>query len=151
MKTKLILLATMAVIVLGLGACSSTEEQLPPKQASVEVSIDGFMNVNAISREVEVAKGGTVTVILGSNQTTGFQWSEQAQINNTAILEQTSHKYVNPEAGSGTQTVGAAGKEEWTFRALQSGTTTVAMEYSRPWEGGEKGVWAFTLTVKVQP
>jgi inhibitor of cysteine peptidase len=151
MKLKLILTAIMAGIVLSLGACTSTEEQSPPKQVSVEVFIDDFTNVNAISREVEVAKGGTVTAILGSNQTTGFQWSEQAQINNTVILEQTGHKYVNPEAGSGTQTVGAAGKEEWTFKALQSGTTTVTVEYSRPWEGGEKGVWTFNLTVKVQP
>jgi inhibitor of cysteine peptidase len=150
MKSKLILIATMAVIVLGLVACT-TEEQSPPKQVWVEVSIDDFMNVNAISRQVEVAKGGTVTVILGSNQTTGFQWSEQAQIGDITMLEQTSHKYVSPEVGSGTQTVGAAGKEEWTFKALQTGTTTVVMEYSRPWEGGEKGVWTFTLTVEVQP
>jgi inhibitor of cysteine peptidase len=122
----------MAIIVLGLITCTPTEEQAPPKQVSVEVSIDDFMNVNAISREVEVREGGMVTVILGSNQTTGFQWSEQAQIGDTTILEQSNHKYVSPEAVSGTQTFGAAGKEEWTFEALKSGTTTVTMEYSRP-------------------
>jgi inhibitor of cysteine peptidase len=148
MKSKLILIATMAVAILSLAACTATEEQTPPKQVSVEVSIDDFTNVNTISREVEVAKGGTVTVILGSNQTTGFQWSEQAQIGDITILEQANHKYINPEAG--TQIVGAAGKEEWIFKALKSGTTTVTMEYSRPWEGGEKGVWKFNLTVEVR-
>lgn len=148
MEKKFVLIATMAVIVLSLGACSSTVEQLPPKLVSVEVSIDDFMNVNAISSEVEVAKGGMVGVILGSNQTTGFQWSEQAEIGDTTILEQTSHKYVSPEVD--TQVVGAAGKEEWIFKALKSGTTTVTMEYSRPWEGGEKGVWKFNLTITVK-
>jgi len=148
MKSKLIFVATVAVFILSLIGCTATEEQAPPKQVSVEVSIDDFMNVSTISREVEVAKGDTVTVILGSNQTTGFQWSEQAQIGDITILEQTNHKYISPEAG--TQTVGAAGKEEWTFKALKSGTTTVAMEYSRPWEGGEKWVWKFNLTVEVK-
>jgi inhibitor of cysteine peptidase len=139
----------MAVLILGLVGCTASEEQTSPQKTEVEVSIDDFMNVNSISREIEVAKGGTVTVILGSNQTTGFQWSEQAVIGDTTILEQTSHKYVSSETD--TQVVGAAGKEEWTFKALKSGTTTVTMEYSRPWEGGEKGTWKFNLTISVQP
>jgi hypothetical protein len=28
--------------------------------------------------------------------------------------------------------------------------TIYTMEYSRPWEGGEKGEWTFTLTVIVK-
>jgi inhibitor of cysteine peptidase len=148
MKRALILCATVAVIILGLVGCTSTK-QATEKEVSIEVSIDDFMDVNSISREVEVAKDGTVTVTLGSNQTTGFQWSEQAVIGDTTILEQTSHKYVSPEAD--TQVVGAAGKEEWIFKTLKSGTTTVSMEYSRPWEGGEKSTWKFNLTISVKP
>jgi len=138
---------TMVLLILGLVGCTATKPTTE-KEVSVEVSIGDFTNVSSISREVEVAKGGTVTVILGSNQTTGFQWSEHAQIGDTTILEQTSHKYVSPEVD--TQVVGAAGKEEWIFKALKSGTTTVTMEYSRPWEGGEKGVWKFNLTITVK-
>ena len=148
MIKKLILFATMAIFILSLVGCTTTEQETE-KEVSLEVSIDDFMNVNSISREVEVAKDGTVTVILGSNQTTGFQWSEQAEIGDTDILEQTSHRYISPESSS--PNVGAAGKEEWIFKALKSGTTTVTMEYSRPWEGGEKGVWTFNLTVEVKP
>ena len=149
MKKGLILCLTMAVILMGLVGCTSNELGTTSNRATVEVSIDDFMNVNSISREVEVVKGGTVTVILGSNQTTGFQWSEDAVIGDTTILEQTNHKYVSPEADN--QVVGAAGNEQWTFKALKAGTTTVAMEYSRPWEGGEKGAWKFNLTITVQP
>jgi len=49
-----------------------------------------------------------------------------------------------------TSLVGAPGKEVWTFKALKKGTTKIAMEYSQPWEGGEKGGWTFNLTVVVK-
>jgi len=46
--------------------------------------------------------------------------------------------------------VGAPGEEVWTFKALKKGTSTIALEYSRPWEGGEKGEWTLNLTVIVK-
>ena len=46
--------------------------------------------------------------------------------------------------------VGGAGKEIWTFKALKKGTSTVSMEYSRPGEGGEKGHWTFVAAVIVK-
>ena len=62
------------------------------------------------------------------------------------IIEQTNHKYTAPN----TDVPGAAGKEEWMFKAVEKGKTTIEMEYSRPWEGGEKGGWTFKLTVDVK-
>jgi inhibitor of cysteine peptidase len=144
MKRKLILCASMAVFIVGLIGCTG---KITYKEATIEYSDGTFMNVNSIREEIEVTKGGKVTVILGSNQTTGFQWSEQAQIADTTILKQTDHNFIDPQ----TNTVGAAGKEEWTFKALKVGTTSMTMEYSRPWEGAEKGVCKFELTVTVVP
>ena len=96
--------------------------------------------------EVEVAAGGSVTVMLESNPTTGFSWSEDAQISDPAVLEQVSHEYVAPDS----EMVGATGQEVWKFKALKEGKATVYMEYSRPWEGGEKAEWTYTLTVTVK-
>lgn len=144
LKMKIVLLVVAAAAVLGLFACTT---QTSSRNASVDVSIDDFTNVNTITKEVEIAAGGTLTVTLGSNQTTGFKWSEQAEIADTNILEQTNHQYIAPQ---GTGTVGAPGQEEWTFKGLKSGITTISMEYSRPWEGGEQGVWKFNLTVNVR-
>ena len=144
MKTKLILMCTMAVISLCLFACSPV-----PKQVSIEASYDDFMKLHpecAISKEVEVAVGDSLTVTLCSNPTTGFQW-ESAQISDQTILQQTDHKYEPPEDEN---IVGGAGEEVWTFKALKKGTSTISMEYSRPWEGGEKGAWRFDLTVTVK-
>jgi inhibitor of cysteine peptidase len=142
MKAKLILVCAVGVLSLFLFACAPAA-----KQASVEVSCDDFSQQNHITKQVEVGAGGTLTVTLCSNQTTGFMWSETAQISDQSVLQQTDHKFVPPEAEG---VVGAAGQEVWTFNALKKGTSTVSVEYSRPWEGGEKGVWTFNLTVTVK-
>ena len=142
MKSKLILVCAVVAISLCLSAC------LPAaKQASVDVSCDDFMRANHISQEAEVAVDGSLTVTLCSNPTTGFQWVESAEISDQTVLQQTDHKFVPPEE---TGVAGAAGKEIWTFQALKKGTATISMEYSRPWEGGEKGEWTFNLTVTVK-
>ena len=141
MRLKLISLGLLVILALSLFACSAS-----PKEASVEVSIDDFMSQNHISQQVEVPAGGLLTVTLGSNPTTGFRWSEEAQISDTSVLKQVAHKYVAPDS----EMVGASGKEVWTFQALKAGTTSLSMEYSRPWEGGEKGEWTFNLTVTVK-
>ena len=142
MKAKLILICAVGVLSLFLFACAPAA-----RQASVEVSCDDFSQQNHITKQVEVGAGGTLTVTLCSNQTTGFMWSETAQISDQSVLQQTDHRFVPAEAEG---VVGAAGKEVWTFNALKKGTSTVSVEYSRPWEGGEKGEWTFNLTVTVK-
>ncbi len=116
-------------------------------QVSVAVSCDDFMKLPHISREVEVAVGKSFTVALCSDPSTGFQWVESAQISDQTVLQQTDHRFVSPEAEG---VVGAAGTQVWTFKTLKKGTADVTMEYSRPWEGGEKGEWTFKLTVVVK-
>jgi inhibitor of cysteine peptidase len=141
MKLKLFAAGLMAILVLALVACSS-----PPKEASVEVSIDDFMSQKNIGQQVEVPVGGSLKVTLGSNRTTGFQW-ELTGIADPAVLQQDGEsEYLSP-AGS---VVGAGGREVWHFKALKSGTTTISMSYNRPWEGGEKGEWTYNLTVTVK-
>jgi len=141
MKSKLILVGVVVAVLLSLVACTSA-----PKQAEVSVDIDDFMEQKNISEEVEVAVDGSLTVTLGSNQTTGFKWG-LAEITDESVLEYVDNEYVSPEDGG---VVGAAGKEVWTFKALKEGESTVSTEYSRPWEGGEKAEWTFVLTVVVK-
>lgn len=138
MKIKLVMMCALAAILFCLSACSPSS-----RQVSVAVSCDDFMTGKHISKEVEAAVNGSLEITLCSNPTTGFLWSESAQISDRSVLQQTDHRSVPPEQGA----LGAAGKEVWTFDVLKEGKSTVSMEYSRPWEGGEKGEWTFTLTV----
>ncbi len=144
MKLKLILMI-FAVVALSLSllACS------PTKQVSLEISCDDFMKDQHFTWEVEVNAGDSIIVTLCSNPTTGFQWSESAQISDQTVLEQVDHKFVSPESKP-PPPPGTPGQEIWTFKALKKGTSTVSMEYSRPWEGGEKGEWTFIATVVVK-
>jgi len=134
----------------GKAAGQKDEEDTPEgaaEQVSVEIDCDQFTENKHINSQVEVNAGDTIRVVLCSNPTTGFKWSEVAQIGDQAIIDQMEHEFIPPGNQSG---VGAAGQEVWIFRALKEGTTTVSVEYSRPWEGGEKGEWTFELTVVVK-
>ena len=125
------------------------EEEEEEIEASVEVSCDEFASANHTSRELEVVAGDLLMVTLCSNPTTGFEWSETANISDTSILEQVSHEFISPQSDP-PPPPGTPGQEVWVFRALEEGTSTVYMEYSRPWQGGEEAVWIFELTVTVE-
>jgi inhibitor of cysteine peptidase len=96
---------------------------------------------------IELAVGETLNVTLESNPTTGFSWALAAN-SDESVLQEIDHEYVANEAGE-TPMVGSGGVEDWTFKALAKGETTISMEYSRPWEGGEKAAQTFELTVVV--
>jgi inhibitor of cysteine peptidase len=107
------------------------------------------MSKNHISQQIKVPTNELLTVTLGSNPTTGFQWLEEAQISDTTVLKQIDHEYIGPESEP-PPPPGTPGQEVWKFEALKEGTATVSLEYSRPWEGGEKAEWTYTLTVTVK-
>jgi len=142
-KYRITTFITAAILMISLLAC--TPAATPA--ATVTVTCDQFSQQANIVQDVTAAAGSTITVTLCSNPTTGFQWGEQAQIGNTQVLKQTSHKMVGP---ANTGMVGAPGNEVWTFQALEAGNSTVSFSYSRPWEGGEKDVQTFKLNVTVQ-
>ena len=139
MKPGTLLVGILAAISLYLSGCTSW-------QASLEITCDHYSRDKHFTWDVGMRPGDSAVVTLCSNPTTGFQWSESAQISDETVLKQTGHRFIPP----GEDAPGSAGKEEWTFKALKEGTATVFMGYSRPWEGGEKEEWSFTATVFVE-
>jgi inhibitor of cysteine peptidase len=162
MKGKIFLYLMVLGIVLLTGACSTVERtsitntpnnQVPPapNKYLVTLSAEDFTKETNISRQVEAKTGDVFTVALDSNATTGFSWTAQAKIADGNILKQTEHEYVAPRVNDDTKpVVGMTGIEEWWFTAGQTGKTTATMSYGRPWEGGEKDVRTFVLTVVVK-
>ena len=132
MKSKWLIMGLVTTALLVLTACSTSA-----KQVSADDSSSG--------KQIDIAIGGTLTVTLDSNQTTGFSW-ELKEIGDTNILQKMDSKYVAPTSNM----VGAGGKEVWNFKALKAGTTTLSMEYSQPWAGGQKDAKSFNLTVVVK-
>lgn len=148
MKGNRLLAVGMVGMLLAAAACSPTADASPAREASIEVTADQFADTNQVVREVELPEGGILKVSLGSNPSTGFSWPELAPIEAETVLRQTGGGGF--AEANGEKLVGAPGVQEWTFEALKKGTTTMHMDYSRPWEGGEKGVWTFDLTVTVK-
>jgi predicted secreted protein len=141
MKSVFRVLILISAVLL-LNACSS--------QASIEVSCDDFDQNSNQTGELAVPVGKEFTLTLCSNPTTGFQWSEEVKISDEGMIAQVNHVLVPPSGGEDDPPPGAAGEEVWTFKSLQAGKSTVSLEYSRPWEGGEKGTWTYVLTVEVK-
>jgi len=147
MKSKPTLLGVVVAISVCLFACSPAS-----KQASVNFSRDDFWKEQHISREVEVPVDGSLTIALVSNPTEGRQWSEPPQISDETVLRQVDHRYEPARAlGCAPPPPGTGGQEVWTFEALEIGVSTISMEYTHPWEGGEKEpLYTFVLTVVVK-
>ena len=91
--------------------------------------------------------GGELTVTLGSNPTTGYQWLEEAKISDETIIRQVSHKFVGPGID---KPPGTPGEEVWTFKALKKDTVTILLEYSRPWSETDIGLWAVIIAVTIE-
>ena len=142
MTLKLMLICIAVAASLFLFTCTP--------EADLNVSCDDFREQNNISKKVDVAVDEVFTVTLCSNPTTGFEW-ESPQITDQTVLQQIDHKFISASSEAPDKAPpGAPGQDVWTFRALKSGTSTISVEYSRPWEGGEKGVWTFGVTVVVK-
>ncbi|MFC2044723.1 protease inhibitor I42 family protein [Chloroflexota bacterium] len=147
MRLKLVLTCGIVILALSVLGCSQQAGLEYMKDATVERTCEGFRQNPHDRGDVVLGVDGTLIVILCSNPTTGFQWMELPQISDTSVLRQESHEFTSL---GGNGTVGASGKDVWTFRTLKKGTSSISFEYSRSWEGGEKGEWAFDLEVQVR-
>ena len=125
-----------------LSACAS--------KGSIEISCDEFYENPHLTKSIEVGVGDEIVVNLCSNASTGFQWIEIVDISDPGILEQISHEYISPPEKGEPPPPGTPGSQMWTFKALKEGESVLSFEYSRNWEGGEKGAWTYVLTVEVR-
>ena len=139
MKIKMALLViTIILALLFLPSCSTI------RSFNVDISCDQFTeNPNWVISSMLVNTEDTITVELCSNATTGFEWDYV--MTTDSVLKEEAHEFVAPN----DDLPGAAGKEIWTFEAVEKGTTEIQMEYSQPWEGGLKAEWTCTLTITV--
>lgn len=141
MRLRIISVVVMLAVSLSLLSCIVTSREM-----GVEISCDQFSDSpNSMRNEFEAEVGDKITVELCSNPTTGFQW--KYEIIGNIVLKEEDYDF---EEAEDEELTGAAGKEVWTFEAIEKGTTEVRMEYSRPWEGGEQAEWTYTMFVTVE-
>jgi predicted secreted protein len=130
----------LAGLLVGVGAACSGSGNEVNAASHPAVNVDSSYS----GKQVELVVGQSLVVTLDSNASTGYSWT-QPQISDDSVLSATGNQTIAPQ----TNLVGAPGKEEWTFEALKTGTSTISMGYSRPWESTPP-VQTFDLTVVVQ-
>ncbi len=142
MKVKLILAVLIGILALSLPACTPAV-----KEVTVQVSYDDFAQHKNLTRDISGVKvGDVVKVTMASNPSTGFKWGLAGISDPTVLAQDGEPEYVPPDSTA----PGAGGQEVWTFKALKKGTTNISLEYSRPWEGGEKAEWTLDIIVSVK-
>jgi inhibitor of cysteine peptidase len=94
-------------------------ERKTPEEEEVEVYTDP-------DQLIELQVGEKFQISLGSNPTTGYRWSFEADTNLVAPLKQE----FRPES----DLLGAGGKEIFEFSALNRGGGKIVFSYQRLWE-----------------
>jgi inhibitor of cysteine peptidase len=143
-KTAVVALGLILLLSLlaGIGtACSGSGNEVNANASQAAINVDSSNS----GGEVELSIGQSLVVTLDSNASTGYSWT-QPQISDDSVLSATGNQTIAPQ----TTLVGAPGKEGWTFKALKKGTSTISMEYKRPWETGTPAAETFNLTVVVK-
>ena len=153
-KWCLILLLVSIPLLAGV-SCRTPELPSPPTlpesptpYSTISIPIEEFPNHQHIDAVMHAVVGEDLTVTLGSNPTTGFQW-ELAEISDETVAQLVGNEYIGKEYET-PPPPGTSGKEVWTFKALKKGTTTIFMEYSRPWNPEDIAHWSVTITVHIK-
>lgn len=97
-----------------------------------------------VERAVAVAAGGTLTLELCADAAAGYRWSDP-RVADPAVLALGDWSW-GPLADGRP---GAPGAETLTFRAGTPGSTTIALDYRRPWEPSAPGDPRVLVTVHV--
>ncbi len=90
---------------------------------------------------VALAVGETLVVQLAGNPTTGYEWT-------IATIDAAFLQALGSTYAADSDALGAGGTYTFRFRAMQAGTTTLALAYRRAWEPA--AIETFTLAVNIQ-
>ena len=91
---------------------------------------------------ITVSNGDTFVIALDANPSTGYSWEADAN----ADVEFVKSKQVQGSSNA----VGAPGTQQLTFKAVKAGSSTLTLNYLRPFEQGVPPVRSeeFDVTVK---
>lgn len=136
-KSLRLSIISLFIIIISLAGLIGPTSVAASRMVSVDKSSSG--------QQISVVVGDTVKVFLDQNSaSTGFIW-ELGGNSDPSVLEYVGHETQPPAIPQ----PGTPGKDVWTFSALKTGTSTILLEYSQPWQGGIKNADSFVLTVNV--
>lgn len=151
MKKKIWIIAAVLVIAaIAIGttfAMADTGGSPAPTPTPTATPAHTTININASNSgsRVNLSVGDLLIVTLDSNPSTGYSWTN-ASVSNASVIKQTGREF----KAAATNMVGAGGQDIWTFKALEKGTSTISMNYSRSWEKDVAPIATFNVTIVVK-
>jgi inhibitor of cysteine peptidase len=139
-KTLIIVILLAALLALTGCAAINASGASGDNEVAAGIAQDG--------QQVELNQGQVLVVTLASNPTTGYSWAVAAV--DPALLAQAGDPVYNAPDEQKTPLVGAGGSETLRFTASAAGTTTLRLEYRRPWEKDQPAAQTYTLQVVVR-
>jgi inhibitor of cysteine peptidase len=88
--------------------------------------------------------GDIITVRLVSNLTTGYSWGKPEAVPHLELTSSTT------ESGQ-SKAPGAAGYQLFTWKASETGDSTLVLRYFRPFEKNSPPARTFRLSLSIQP
>lgn len=134
---RLLMLVALLVALAACGGGGSDSKSDGGSQSSNEKPI-----VYEQGDSIAVKNGATLVISLVANPTTGYSWQAVANAN----VEYVSSKQVSGNSND----VGAPGTQELTFRATTTGSSTLTLNYLRPFESGVPPAQTATFPVTVK-
>jgi len=98
-------------------------------------------------KSVKVAAGGTVTLTLEANATTGFSWTRADKVDKNILKLERNDYLQNANPGG---MVGVGGRTVIVYRALKPGKAKIELTYMQPWEPDSEFNTDYTVTVEVE-
>ncbi|MCU0504531.1 MAG: protease inhibitor I42 family protein [Chloroflexi bacterium] len=154
------MLTVIPIVAVALAACTAsggagTPATEPPpatdRPSAAPTDVAGTLRLDASANgtTVTVAPGTAIVIALDANPTTGYSWIV------TSVPDPASVALDSPPEGAyvatpvGSAVVGSGGVQTWDLRATGAGTTSIQLDYARPWESGTPPVETFSVTFVV--
>lgn len=144
MRLNTILVGAFIVLSLSFLACNGSNGK--GERLTFEYSCEELENRPFVVEQIELSVGDSFTLTVCSTQNPEFRWSNLAKISDPTLIQQESHEFIPPQGNK----IGAAGKEVWTFVALEEGTTFLSVQCNQITEGISKVVRYFESHITVK-
>jgi predicted secreted protein len=122
-----LVVVVMVVMVLLLAACGSDDSKSGGSGGgSGGGSSASKPKVYGAGDSITVKNGATFVIALEANPSTGYSWQATANAN----VQFESSKQVQGTSNA----IGASGTQQLTFKAVQTGSSTLTLNYLRPFD-----------------
>jgi inhibitor of cysteine peptidase len=129
MKKSFVYAAMVLILCVVLTACGG-------KNVKITEDMNG--------QTINLAKGETLVLAIEGNPTTGYSW------NLTEVDESILKSAGEPDYDSSSTLTGAGGTYTFKFNAVETGTTTLKLDYYRTFEKDVAPINTFEVTVVVK-